>query len=66
MAERKILGPILLAAGIVVLLVSALADILGLGANPTVFGYKQIAGSLAGIIVAIVGAVFYWLAGRQA
>jgi len=53
-----------LAVGLVLLLGSALADIMGVGANPLVFGYKQLAGSAVGAILVIIGALLYWRAGR--
>jgi hypothetical protein len=40
------------------------ADIVGFGASPLVFGYKQLAGSAVGAALAIVGAVLYWRAAR--
>jgi hypothetical protein len=64
MSRNKSLAVGLLVVGVAVLLVSALADVVGLGATRLVFGYKQLAGSAVGIIVAIVGAVLYWRAGR--
>lgn len=64
MTNSKIIATVVLVAGVVILLVSALADILGLGGSPDVLGYKQMAGIAVGAIVAIVGAVLYWRAGR--
>ncbi len=64
--SRKSVAIVLLVVGIVVLLVSASADIVGLGSDPNVFGYRQLAGSVAGAILALVGALLYWRAGRQA
>jgi hypothetical protein len=64
MTNSKIIATVLLVAGVVILLVSALADILGLGGSPYILGYKQMAGMAVGAIVAIVGAVLYWRAGR--
>lgn len=49
---------VILAVGIVVLLVSLGADVIGIGASPR-FGYRQVAGTLAGIILALVGAFLY-------
>ncbi len=66
MTSIKIIAIVLLVIGIAILLVSALADIAGLGSDPNVFGYRQMVGSVVGAIVAIVGAVLYWRAGRQA
>jgi hypothetical protein len=53
-----------LVVGAVILLGSAVADIVGFGASPLVFGYKQLAGSAVGAALAIVGAVLYWRAAR--
>jgi len=66
MTGSKTIGAVLLVAGIAVLLLSALADIVGLGGNPDIFGYGQIAGSVVGVMVAAIGALLYWLAGEQA
>lgn len=66
MTSSKIIAIALLVVGITVLLVSALADIVGLGSDPNVFGYRQVAGSVAGAIVLVVGALLYWRASRQA
>jgi hypothetical protein len=64
MTNSKIIATALLVAGVVILLVSALADILGLGGAPHVFGYRQMAGIAVGAVAAIIGAVFYWRSGR--
>jgi hypothetical protein len=66
MTKRRTLGVVLLVAGIVILLVSALADVVGLGGSATVFGYRQMLGSALGAVIAVVGAVLYWGAARQA
>ncbi len=60
--SRKTLGYILVAVGLIVLVVSAFADSLGIGGAPG-FGPRQIAGSVGGLVVAIVG---FWLATRKA
>lgn len=52
---------ILMALGVVVILVSALADVIGVGRVDT-FGWKQIAGVIAGAIV--IGIAYYLRAGR--
>jgi hypothetical protein len=62
----KSIGTVLLVVGIVILLVSVLADILGLGSSPGVFGYRQALGAVCGIVITVVGAVLYWRAGKQA
>jgi hypothetical protein len=64
MSSNKGLGSVVLAVGLVLLLGSALADIVGVGGNPLVFGYKQLAGSAAGAVLVIIGALLYWRASR--
>jgi hypothetical protein len=49
-------GIVLLVVGIVVLLLSLLADPIGIGGWPG-FGYYQIGGAIVGAIVAVVGLV---------
>jgi hypothetical protein len=56
MGGKKTVGVVLLVVGILVLLVSLLADPLGIGGSP-VFGRDQIVGTIAGAIVAVVGLV---------
>ncbi len=60
-ASNKTLAWILLVGGAVLLLVSVTADITGLGAAPYSFGWKQILGSVTGVIAAGAGA---YLRGR--
>jgi hypothetical protein len=60
--SRKSIGFILIAVGLIVLVVSASADVMGIGGAPG-FGKEQIAGSVGGLIVAIFG---FWLATRKA
>jgi hypothetical protein len=57
MGARKTIGIVLLVVGIIVLLVSLFADTLGLGGSSPVFGPYQIAGTIVGVIVALVGLV---------
>ena len=56
MLNKKTIGIILLVVGVVLLLVSVFADQIGIGSTAG-FGYKQIAGSVAGIVIAIAGYV---------
>jgi len=56
MRARKTMGIALTAAGVVLLIVSLIADVIGIG-GAAGFGYKQIAGSVAGVIAAVVGFV---------
>ena len=53
----KNIGRILLIVGVLLLLVSLLADVVGLGPSPG-FGLRQIVGSIAGLALAGVG---FWL-----
>lgn len=51
---------VIIAVGIVVLLVSLGADVLGIGTSPkSFFGYKQMAGTLGGVVLALVGVFLY-------
>ena len=54
---KKTAGIVLLVVGIVIFVVSLAADSLGLGGSNVVFGPQQIAGTIVGAIVAIVGLV---------
>jgi len=65
MVGNKTIASVVIAVGVLILLASALADIVGLGGSPQVFGYRQIAGSLVGAIIGAVGVVLYWWAGRE-
>jgi hypothetical protein len=56
--NNKQIGMVLLGIGVIVLLLSLLANFIGTGAAPG-FGYKQITGTVVGAIVAIVGYVVY-------
>lgn len=58
MGNKKTIGIALIAVGVVVLVVSLAADAIGLGGAPG-FGYRQIIGTIVGIIVAVVGYVLY-------
>lgn len=53
--DKKILSVLVIVAGAIVLLVSALAYPLGLGGAG--FGIKQISGTVAGALIAAVGVV---------
>jgi hypothetical protein len=56
--KKKGLSLILIVVGIIILLVSLLADVIGIGAYPG-FGSKQIAGTIVGAVVAIIGFIWY-------
>lgn len=53
LAQR--IGRILLLLGLVITLVSALADVIGLGASPEAFGYRQLIGTAVGLLLLVIG-----------
>jgi len=59
--DKKIIAIVFLGAGVVLLLASATADYTGLGGAPG-FGWKQMSGSLVGVVMVILGV----LLGKQA
>lgn len=61
MSNRRMVAWILLVGGTVLLVLSLLADALGIGRGPG-FGWAQIVGVLVGLACAIVGG---WLAFRR-
>lgn len=54
MGNKKTIGIALIVIGVIVLIVSLAADVIGIGGAPG-FGFKQIIGALAGLIIAIIG-----------
>ena len=54
MKWEKASGTFLLVLGAALLIVSLLADVIGIGANPG-FGYRQIIGVVLGVIAVIRG-----------
>jgi hypothetical protein len=56
MERKKKIGLVLLIGGIIFLIISVAADAIGLGHDPG-FGSQQTAGTAAGAIAAIVGAI---------
>jgi hypothetical protein len=52
--SKRTIGIGLIVIGVIVLVVSLAADSLGIGGAPGI-GFKQIAGAILGLIVAIVG-----------
>ena len=54
MERKKIVGIILLVVGIIVLLLSLFADVIGIGTSPR-FGYRHIVGIIAGAIFSAAG-----------
>jgi hypothetical protein len=59
MGNNKTIGIVLIVIGIVALIVSLAADAIGIGADIGAFGYKQIIGSVAGVVIAAVGYYYY-------
>ena len=51
--SRKTLGTIVAVLGVVLLVISALADVIGIGDGG--FGFRQIAGVVVGAAAAIIG-----------
>ena len=56
MGGKKTIGIILLAAGAILLILSMIADVIGIGGSP-IFGWRQILGIIIGLIAAVVGLV---------
>ncbi len=55
MVNRRTIAIAVTVVGVIVLVISVLADPLGLGGGNTTFGSRQIAGTVAGVIVTAVG-----------
>jgi len=54
--SRKMISQVLMAAGVVLVILSLAADVLGIGSYPGIHG-AQIAGAAVGLLTAIIG---YW------
>jgi len=59
MENKRLVGLLMLIGGVALLLVSATADMTGLGGNPNIFGYRQVAGVIIGLLAALVGGWLY-------
>jgi hypothetical protein len=57
MGGKKTVSIVLIVAGIVILVLSLAADLLGLGGGNVVFGPQQIIGTVVGAIVTVVGLI---------
>jgi len=57
MANKKTIGTVLLVAGVILLIVSLGADVIGLGGGGR-FGSQQILGAVAGVILLVTGFVY--------
>jgi NADH:ubiquinone oxidoreductase subunit 6 (subunit J) len=55
--NKKISEYILMGVGAIILLISLTADMIGLGADPVNFGWKQILGAVVGVVIIIIGIV---------
>jgi uncharacterized membrane protein len=55
---KKWLSLILIVVGVIILLSSLLADMIGIGGYPGM-GYKQIIGAIVGAVISIVGFILY-------
>ena len=56
MNGKRTTGMVLLVGGVVLVIASACADYIGMGDFPG-FGYKQIIGTIVGIVMIVVGLV---------
>jgi hypothetical protein len=52
---KRTIGIAMIFIGVLLALVSLLADVIGVGWHPEVFGWKQILGTAAGIVLSLVG-----------
>lgn len=60
--SRKLVSQVLMVAGVVLVVLSLAADVLGIGSYPGIHG-AQIAGAAVGLLAAIIG---YWLSRAKA
>ena len=57
MERKKIAGIVLFVTGAIILVLSLIADLIGIGVNPIVFVYRQIIGTIVGVIVIVAGLI---------
>lgn len=57
MSQARILSIVMIVVGLVLAVVSAFADKIGLGAPGSTFGWKQLLGTVIGIAILIAGAI---------
>ena len=55
--STKTIGYALIVIGVIVLIIFLLADMLGIGSDPTTVGWIQLLGAAIGLVVAVVGFV---------
>jgi hypothetical protein len=65
MNKSKKAGIWFLVAGSIVLILSAAADIIGIGENPYTFGILQIGGCILGAVLIIVGIILLLQRGHR-
>lgn len=58
MMQRKVLSFVFIGVGIILLLVSLFADVIGIGGHPGI-GTKQAIGAIIGAVIAIIGFILY-------
>lgn len=63
--SRRSVGVVVTAIGVVVVIVAAFADPLGIGGADETFGWKQVVGVTVGAVVVVAGIVIA-LTGRKA
>jgi hypothetical protein len=54
--SSKSLGRIITSIGVIILVIFALADLLGIGRTPNQIGYQQLIGVVIGALVIVLGA----------
>jgi hypothetical protein len=55
--SNRYLGITMILVGLLIMLVSLLADVIGVGARPDIFGWKQLLGACVGVVVSVAGIV---------
>ena len=58
--SQKQIAIIIVVAGIIVAVVSILADTLGIGSSPDKFGTLQIIGTVVGVVISAGAGVYVW------
>ena len=64
MSTRK-KGLVRIIVGLLLALYFALADVIGMGRNPDMFGFFQIVGTAVGVVILVAGVVTVLRAGEQ-
>ena len=63
MGDRLRVAVVLVVVGLGILVLSAVADLIGIGQDAA-FGWVQIVGVLVGAGIAVVGGAYWWLMGK--